>query len=181
MFGHWAITSLVHAHINPFLSTGFTVVIIHNQQYEILIWSTSSKYRVLKFVVHINNEVKNKTTTVDTEVVDYNRGDLYMVSKKKNQQKIHTPNTVSSLQTHQSMTKGQEVSLERSREVVAHWLAWSVEPRPGVGVVGEAELRSNMGSPWCCVEGSLVPSPWRSWGARYRGDEDRPLLYQRQH
>lgn len=83
VFGHWAITSLVHAHINPFLSTGFTVVIIHNQQYEILIWSTSSKYQVLKFVVHINNEVKNKTPTVDTEVVDYNRGDLYMVSKKK--------------------------------------------------------------------------------------------------
>lgn len=178
MFGHWAITSLVHAHINPFLSTGFTVVIIHNQQYEILIWSTSSKYQVLKFVVHINNEVKNKPPQliqkwwITTEVT-------FTWSRKKPH--IHKPNTVSSLRTHQSMTKGQEVSPERSREVVAHWLAWSVEPRPGVGVVGEAELRSNMGSPWCCVEGSLVPSPWRSWGARYRGDEDRPLLYQRQH
>lgn len=68
------------------------VVIIHYQQNEILVWSTSSKYRVLKFVIHKNKkEDKNETTTVDTEMVDYNRDDLWMVSPK---QRKHT-------QTHQ--------------------------------------------------------------------------------
>lgn len=53
------------------------VLIIHYQQNEILVWSTSSKNRVLKFVIHEKKKKdKNKTTKVDTEVVDYNRGDL---------------------------------------------------------------------------------------------------------
>lgn len=85
------------------------VVIIHYQQNEILVWSTSSKYRVLKFVIHKNKkEDKNETTTVDTEMVDYNRDDLWMVSPKTKKTHTNTSITVSRL-------TGSPVHDQRSR------------------------------------------------------------------
>lgn len=149
--------------IKPAICVSLPLLHGHLKHKYLLSWF--GKYSTYTVYIPVLTNKISQTTTRGTP--DSTCTTQLIVKYTKNKEDPQIQAVMSSLGQN-FITKIKEINRGRSPWVVVHWSASSVGPHQEAEVVGEVVPQSSMASPWCCVGGSLVPSPSQSSDVKYR-------------